>query len=143
MRRRSEVQSGRYGGCDYRWVADWQSVQSGLITCWNIWIDRGEDCIGLLIQSRGRNILSIYNTPEGLARGKGRKTVSRVGARRLGRVQTPPHLRTPPLVSHVRTPPHLRTPPYSDTSPRTEDAKEHRRKRNGQYRNKQQQEEKY
>jgi len=31
------------GRCDYRWVADWQSVQSGLITCWNIWIDRDED----------------------------------------------------------------------------------------------------
>ena len=43
MRRRSEAQSGRYGGCDYRWVADWQRVQSGLITCWNIGIDRDED----------------------------------------------------------------------------------------------------
>jgi len=43
MRRRSEAQSGRYGRCDYRWVADWQSVQSGLITCWNIGIDRDED----------------------------------------------------------------------------------------------------
>ena len=42
MRRRSEVQSCRYGGCDYRWVADWQSGQSGLITCWNIGIDRDE-----------------------------------------------------------------------------------------------------
>ena len=40
---RSGAQSGRYGGSDYRWVADWQSVQSGLITCWNIGIDRDED----------------------------------------------------------------------------------------------------
>jgi len=32
----------RDGMCDYRWVADWQSVQSGLITCWNIGIDRDE-----------------------------------------------------------------------------------------------------
>jgi len=40
MRCRSEAQSGSYGGSDYRWVADWQSVQSGLITCWNIWIDK-------------------------------------------------------------------------------------------------------
>jgi len=43
MRHRSEAQSGRYGGCDYQWVADWQSVQSGLITCWNIGIDIDED----------------------------------------------------------------------------------------------------
>ena len=43
MRRRSEAPSGGYGRCDYRWVADWQSVQSGLITCWNIGIDRDED----------------------------------------------------------------------------------------------------
>jgi len=61
----------------------------------------------------------------------------------LSHVQTPPHHRTPPLVSHVWMPPYLQMPPYSDTSPSTEDAKEHRRRKlNGQYRNKQQQDEK-
>jgi len=45
MRCRSEAQGGRYAGSDYRWVADWQSVQSGLITCWNIWINKCEDYI--------------------------------------------------------------------------------------------------
>jgi len=31
----------------------------------------------------------MYNGPEGLARGKGRKTVSRAGARRLGQLSSP------------------------------------------------------
>ena len=62
------------------------------------------------MQLRRRNILSIYNGPEGLARGKGRKTVSRAGARRLGQLSSPDvlapvrHLRTPSLVRHLRTP---------------------------------------
>ena len=43
MRCRSEVPSSRYSRCDYPWVADWQSVQSGLINCWNIGINRDED----------------------------------------------------------------------------------------------------
>ena len=30
-------------GCKYRRVADWQSVQAGLITCWKIGIDKDED----------------------------------------------------------------------------------------------------
>jgi len=63
-----------------------------------------------LIQRRRKNILSIYNAPEGLAKGKGRKTVSRTGARRLRLLSSPDML---PLVRHLRTPSpvrHLRTP---------------------------------
>ena len=62
------------------------------------------------MQLRRRNILSIYNGPEGLARGKGRNTVSRAGARRLGQLSSPDvlapvrHLRTPSLVRHLRMP---------------------------------------
>jgi len=62
------------------------------------------------MQLRRRNILSIYNGTEGLARGKGRKTVSRAGARRFGQLSSPDvlapvrHLRTPSLVRHLRTP---------------------------------------
>jgi hypothetical protein len=62
MRCRSEAQSGRYGGSDYRWVADWQSVQSGLITCWNIWIDKREDCIPVLC---GHKISLYTGRPSG------------------------------------------------------------------------------
>jgi len=63
-----------------------------------------------LIQRRRKNILSIYNAPEGLAKGKGRKTVSRTSARRLRLLSSPDML---PLVRHLRTPSpvrHLRTP---------------------------------
>ena len=59
---RSEAPSGRYGGSDYRWVADWQSVQSGLITCWNIWIDKREDCITVLC---GHKISRYTGRPSG------------------------------------------------------------------------------
>jgi len=59
------------------------------------------------MQLRRRNILSIYNGPEGLARGKGRKTVSRAGARRLGQLSSPDVLAP---VRHLRTPIIL-TPP--------------------------------
>jgi len=46
----------------------------------------------------------------GIDRGKGRKTVSRAGARRLGQLSSPDalapvrHLRTPSQVRHLRTP---------------------------------------
>ena len=40
MRCRSVAKNGER---KYRRVADWQSVQAGLITCWNIAIDREED----------------------------------------------------------------------------------------------------
>jgi len=53
------------------------------------------------MQLRRTNILSIYNGPEGLARGKGPKTVSRAGARRLGELSSPD---VPPPVRHLRTP---------------------------------------
>ena len=52
----------------------------------------------------------MYNGPEGLGRGKGRKTVSRAGARRLGQRSSPDvsppdrHLRTPSPDRHLRTP---------------------------------------
>ena len=59
--------------------------------------------------------LSIYRKA---VRTKGGRLSPRAGARGLSHVQTPPHLWTPP---------HLRMPPYSDTSPRMEDAKEHKR----------------
>jgi len=62
MRSRSEAQSGRYHGSDYRWVADWQSVQSRLITCWNIWIDNREDCISVLC---GHKISLYTGRPSG------------------------------------------------------------------------------
>jgi len=91
MRCRSKAQSGRYGGSDYRWVADWQSVQSGLITCWNMWIDKREDVLQYYAGTR-----SLY-IKEG-RQGKGRKTAPRDGARGLS------HVRTPPPVRHLRTP---------------------------------------
>ena len=97
MRRRSEAQSGRYGGYDYRWVSDWQSVQSGLITCWNIWIDKREDCELIVLQCYA-GTRSLY-IQEGRQDKRTEDCPPRAGARGL---------------SHVRTPPHLRTPPYSD-----------------------------
>ena len=54
-----------------------------------------------MIQRRRKNILSIYNAPEGIAKEKGRKTVSRAGARRLRLLSSPDML---PLVRHLRTP---------------------------------------
>jgi len=68
MRCRSEAQTGRYGRSDYRWVADWQSVQSGLITCWNIWIDKVKIVLQYYVGTR-----SLY-IQEG-RQDKGRKTV--------------------------------------------------------------------
>jgi len=73
-----------------------------------IWIDKREDCITVLCGHK----ISLYT-----GRPSGQRTEDcppRAGARGLGHVRTPPHLRMPPLVSHVRTPPHLQTPPYSD-----------------------------
>jgi len=78
-----------------------------------------------LIQSRRKNILSIYNAPEVIAKGKGRKTVSRAGARRPGRLSSldmsPPvrHLRSPSPVRHLRTPIILTLSKFSST-PTTE-----------------------
>jgi len=43
----------------------------------------------------------MYNAPGGIAKGKGRKTVSRAGARRLRLLSSPDML---PLVRHLRTP---------------------------------------
>jgi len=60
------------------------------------------------MQLRRRNILYIYNGPEGLARGKGRKTVSRAGARILGQLSSPDvpapvrHLQTPIILTDLR-----------------------------------------
>jgi len=112
MRRRSEAQSGRYGRGDYRWVSDWKSVQSGLITCWNMY---GSINVKIVLQYYYAGTRSLY-IQEG-RQNKGRKPAPppRAGARGLCHARTLPHLRTPPLVSHVRTPPHLRTPPYSDS----------------------------
>jgi len=83
---------------------------------------KGEDCIAALCGHK----ISLYT-----GRPSGQRTEDCPPSRcsGLSHVRMPPHLRTPPLVSHDRTPPHLRTSPYSDTSPRTEDAKDHRRRK--------------
>ena len=81
MRRRSEAQSG---GCDYRWVSEWQSVQSGLITCWNIY---GSINVKIVLQyyTGTRSLYIQAGLPD-----KGRKTAPhRAGARGLSHVRTP------------------------------------------------------
>jgi len=88
--------------------------------------------IGLIIHSRRQNILSIYNGPQGLARGKGRKTVSRAGAGRLGQLSLPD---VSPPVRHLRAPIILTLPlvPNMQRNPGEKEG------RNVQYNNKQQQ----
>ena len=98
MRCRSEARGGRYGSSDYRWVADWQSLQSGLITCWNIWIDKREDYVLVLCGHK----ISLYT---GRPSGQRMEDCPRAGAWGLSHIRTPPHLWPPP---------HLRTPSYSD-----------------------------
>jgi len=113
MRRRSEAQSGRYGGYDYRWVSDWQSVQSGLITCWNIWIDKREDCELFVLQYYAvTRSLYIQEGPQ----DKGRKTARPEPVLGDSVMSGCLLISGRLLISHVRTPPHLRTPPYSDIS---------------------------
>jgi len=43
----------------------------------------------------------MYNAPEGIAKGKGRNTVSQAGAQRLRLLSSPDMF---PLVHHLRTP---------------------------------------
>ena len=76
--------------------------------------------VGIYGSIKGKIVLQHYAGARSLHIQEGRQDNGRKTAppsRRSGTqlFRTPPHLWTPPLVSHVRTPAHLRTPPYSDT----------------------------
>ena len=67
-----------------------------------------------MIHSRRQNILSIFNGPEGLDKEKGRKIVSRAGARRLRQLPSPDapshvrHILTPIILTELRVKPHTK-----------------------------------
>ena len=83
-----------------------------------IWVFWREFCLlirlliawGNLVGGAPPNLDNDTRPGEGLARGKGRKTVPRAGARRLGQLSSPDmsppvrHLRTPSLVRHLGHP---------------------------------------